>query len=116
MTHGIAELDLIELGQRIRRARENLGYSQEAFAAMVGKDQTAISEYENGKRRMFITDLPLFAEKLQMPMAYFFEGEGREDDLDRALLDEFHQLPHDMKSYVIQIVRLLTQAADTLLK
>lgn len=107
-------MDLVALGQRIRRARENLGYSQDAFATMVGKDQTAISEYENGKRRMFVSDLPLFAEKLEVPMAYFFEGEAREDDLDRALLDAFHQLPHKTKTYVIQIVRLLTQFADTL--
>ena len=99
------ELDLQELGQRIRRAREDKGYSQEAFAIMIGKDQTAISEYENGKRRMFITDLPLLAEKLDVPITYFFTGQFSLNDMDQLLLDEFHRLPNDARPYLVQMIQ-----------
>ncbi len=81
---------------------------------MVGKDQTAISEYEHGKRRLFITDLPVFAEKLNVPIIYFFEGEAGEDDLDRALLDVFHQLPPNIRSQALQMLYLLNEITTTL--
>ena len=100
-------LDLTELGNRIRQARERLGLSQEEFANRVNKDQTAISEYENGKRRVSITELPLVASVLQVPILYFFEDALSVDDLDRALLDEFHRLPDERRSTVIEIMRLL---------
>lgn len=102
-------MDLLEFGRRIRRAREEKGYSQEVFASMVGKDQTAISEYETGKRRMFVTDLPLFAEKLEVPLAYFFEGQITLDDLDRALINEFHQLPEYSRNHIVKILRTLVE-------
>ena len=106
------ELDLQELGQRIRRAREDNGYSQEAFAIMVGKDQTAISEYENGKRRMFLTDLPLFAVKLNVPITYFFEGQFSLTDMDYLLLDEFHRIPEDVRPQLIQMVKVFATIFD----
>lgn len=106
-------MDLVELGRRIRRAREQLGYSQEAFAHLVDKDQTSISEYENGKRKLSITDIPQFAQILEVPIAYFFEGEASPSDLDRALLDEFHQLSDQAKPYVISVVRTLVQMINT---
>jgi transcriptional regulator with XRE-family HTH domain len=102
-----ATLDLTELGNRIRQARERLGLSQEEFANRVHKDQTAISEYENGKRRVSITELPLVASVLQVPILYFFEDILSVDDLDRALLDEFHRLPDVSRQGAITILRTL---------
>ena len=55
------------LGQRIRTAREAQGLSQEEFAARISRDQRAVSEYENGKRKITVTDLPRLAEVLGVP-------------------------------------------------
>ncbi|MBK8025742.1 MAG: helix-turn-helix transcriptional regulator [Chloroflexi bacterium] len=68
--------------------------SQEDLAEAVERDQRAISEYENGKRRLAAVDLPLFATVLQVPISHFFEGSASPDQ-DAALLNYFHLLPDD---------------------
>jgi transcriptional regulator with XRE-family HTH domain len=98
----------LELGQRIRQARERIGMSQESLAEAVHRDQKAVSEYENGKRKLPSTDLPTFAQALGVPIAYFFEGTFQTDDLDQVLLREFHALPTSAdKQVAIQAVRLI---------
>lgn len=104
---GLLAVDLKELGQRLRQARERLGFSQEDFAVAVGKDQAAISDYELGKRRPSITDLPRFAEVLHVSLLYFFEGDISVSDLDRELLHQFHQIPQSEKARAIEVMRLL---------
>ena len=48
----IKPLNLELFGARIRQAREMRGISQDELAALIHKDQRAISEYETGKRRL----------------------------------------------------------------
>lgn len=105
-------MDLKLLGQRMRQARERLGLSQEEFANLVSKDQTAISEYENGKRKVFAADLPLFAQALNVSLLYFFEGETTASDVDRALLAEFHRLPEEYQAGAIEILRVLADISQ----
>jgi len=98
-----------ELGSRIRRARKRIGMSQETLANAVDRDQKAVSEYENGKRKLPATELPILARVLGVPVSYFFEGEFIIDDLDQLLLQEFHSLPtEEDKNTAIQAVRLLS--------
>ena len=95
------------LGQRIRSAREAKGISQEEFAARIGRDQRAVSEYENGKRKITVTDLPHFADVLGVPLSYLYEEALTSDSLDAALLKEFHRLPTARaKQTAIEIVRV----------
>ena len=104
-------LDPKLLGVRIRQARERLGLSQDELAAAVHKDQRAISEYENGKRKLSVTDLPDFAEVLEVSVLYFYEGAATRSDLDEALLLEFQHLPTtEMKQAIIETVRLIAGA------
>jgi transcriptional regulator with XRE-family HTH domain len=105
----VAFVNPIELGQRIRHARERIGMSQEALADAVERDQKAVSEYENGKRKLPATELPTFASVLGIPVSYFFEGEFQVDDLDQLLLQEFHTLDtYEDKHAAIQAVRLIS--------
>lgn len=105
------EMDI--LGQRIRLARERLGMPQEELAAAIGKDQRAVSEYEHGKRRIAAVDLPRFAEVLQVPLLYFYEGELRPDDLDSALLYQFHRLSTAAaRQKAIELLRVFTEALE----
>ncbi len=97
------------LGIRIRQARERLGLSQEELAAALSKDQRAISEYENGKRKLSVTDLPKFAEVLDVPLLYFYEGEIAMQDFDRAMLDQFRRLPTpETKQAAIDLIRIFS--------
>jgi transcriptional regulator with XRE-family HTH domain len=82
------------LGARIKQARERLQMSQEQLGEIVSRDQRAISEYENGKRRIAAIDLPLFAHALQVPLLYFYEGEQlSSSDQYQLFFEEFQQLP-----------------------
>lgn len=102
-------MDQWELGQRIRRARERIALSQEALAEAVKRDQKAISEYENGKRKLPAIELPTYAHALGVPISYFFDDAFPIDDLDQLLLQEFHVLSSkDDKQTAIQAVRLIS--------
>jgi transcriptional regulator with XRE-family HTH domain len=108
----------VELGQRIRQARDNIGMSQRDFSDAVGKDQTAISEYETGKRKIYAVELFQFAQVLQVPVSYFYEGSIQPSDLDQVLLREFRKLPTlEAKQFILQMVRtlysLLKQSSPT---
>ena len=110
---GNGAVDLKGFGQHLREAREQRGLSQGDLAMLVGKDQTAISEYENGRRKVTVTDLPLFAEVLGVSINYFFEGEITESDLDNILLREFHRLPSpETKQSAIEILRIFSEAVQ----
>jgi transcriptional regulator with XRE-family HTH domain len=98
-----------EIGQRIRQARENIGMSQRDFAEAVDKDQTVISLCESGKRKVTAMELSQFAQVLQVPVSYFYEGEVQSEDLDQMLLNEFRKLPSlEAKQFVLQMVRALS--------
>lgn len=102
-----------QLGQRIRRARERAGLSQEEFAALIHRDQRAVSLYENGVRKVAATDLARFGEVLNVPPAYFYEENLLRDDLDERLLYEFHKLPSpELKEVAIEGIRLVLKAAN----
>ena len=102
-------VNAVELGQRIRHARERLGMSQEAFASAVERDQKAVSEYENGKRKLPATELPVFASVLGVSISYFYEGNFQIDDLDQLILHEFRALPTpEDKQAAIQAVHLIS--------
>jgi transcriptional regulator with XRE-family HTH domain len=99
------------LGARIREARESVRMSQEELASLVHKDQRAISEYENGKRKLSATDVPVFANALNVPILYFYEDEVSLDDFDRAMLAELQRLPtSETKLAAIELVRVLSRA------
>lgn len=102
-------MDAKKLGLRIRQARERLAISQEDLAAAISKDQKAISEYENGKRKLAVTELPDLAMVLQVSVNYFFEDETNGEDRDAALLNYFHELssPDDQQA-IIDVMRILT--------
>jgi transcriptional regulator with XRE-family HTH domain len=100
-------LDIVVLGERIRMAREAKGLSQEEFAALIARDQRAVSLYERGKRRIAAIDLPLLAQVLDVPLMYFYEGDTALDDVDTAMQAELRQLPNlDAKRTALGLVRV----------
>ena len=107
-------MDPKTLGLRIRQAREQRGLSQEELAALIKRDQRAVSEYEHGKRRISVTDLPRVAQALDVPILYFFEGDVTATDQDRMVLDAFHRITslQDRQS----AIQILLTFGDALLR
>ena len=65
---------------RIQQAREELGITQQELATRLGCTQAALSNYELGKRRLYLNNLERIASALGKPLSYFTEPAADEDD------------------------------------
>lgn len=63
-----------EIGRKLQLAREEAGLSQEQLAGLMGCAQSTLSNYEKGKRRIYLTQLENIAELLNKPIEYFLES------------------------------------------
>ncbi len=62
----------VEIGKLIRKAREDIGYSQVELAKKINRRPATISDIENGKSEIGILTLILFAIELKRSVSYFF--------------------------------------------
>ncbi len=74
------------IGIRIQQAREELGLTQEEMAARLGCTQSALSNYELGKRRLYLSSLEQIANTLGKPLSYFMESPASPDKDDSTRL------------------------------
>lgn len=63
---------LQKLGNKIRDLRKERGYSQEAFAYVVGLDRTYIGGVERGERNISALNLILIAKALKVEVGDLF--------------------------------------------
>jgi repressor LexA len=63
------------IGGKIRKAREEMGFSQHDLGAALGLTATAINYYEKGKRKVSIEEIYRLAGVLKKPFQYFLPGE-----------------------------------------
>lgn len=63
-----------DIGHKLQQARENAGLSQEQLASRLGCAQSTLSNYEKGKRRLYLAQLENIAEMLNRPIEYFLES------------------------------------------
>jgi transcriptional regulator with XRE-family HTH domain len=66
------------LGERLREAREYLGFSQDQVASFLGVSRSALSLMETGQRKVDALELKKLAGLYKRPVA-FFTGEEAED-------------------------------------
>ncbi len=76
------------LAERLKEAREYLGFSQEEVAKFLGIARTALSNIETGQRRVEAIELKRLAQLYKRPVAYFT---GEELD-DKILSEEIEHL------------------------
>ena len=68
-----------DIGRKIQKAREEAGLNQEELAARLGLSQATLSNYELGKRRLYLAQLEAISRELGRPLQYFLlEGNGVE--------------------------------------
>jgi Zn-dependent peptidase ImmA (M78 family)/transcriptional regulator with XRE-family HTH domain len=82
-------IDLVTLGKRLKKAREDRGVTQDAAAVALGIPRTAVVQMEAGNRSISTLELAQLADLYERPIADFFsEGplsEAPEDDPILAL-------------------------------
>lgn len=69
-----------EIGRKIQKAREEAGLNQEELAARIGLSQATLSNYELGKRRLYLAQLEAISRELGKPLQYFLEENDRLPD------------------------------------
>ena len=67
----------MKIGERIRKIRREKDITQEYLAQQIGCKQQTIVAYEKNQRDLSVTKLEQIAKVLNVPVASFFQEEGR---------------------------------------
>ncbi len=103
-----------DIGRKIQKAREEAGLSQEELASRLGYTQAALSNYELGKRRLYLANIERIARELNKPLSYFLEESAVPTNADKAeSLDEtiseiiklLTELPKEEREYLLQYIQ-----------
>ena len=78
-------ISIEKLGERLRLARESRGLTQNAVAAEVGLQNSAVSLLESGKRQVSTLELTHFAELYGRPIEWFVNPDAPLEDPVLAL-------------------------------
>lgn len=64
----------LQVGQRIRELRTDLGFSQERFALKIEMDRTYLASAEAGHRNISLLNLQKIVQGLDISFSEFFDG------------------------------------------
>ena len=104
------------IGKRLQKAREEAHLSQEELASLLGITQSALSNYELGKRGLYLGNLEQIASVLGKPISYFLEAEtaevradaGKEDGEDKTsaeIMRLLSDLPELERREILEYIR-----------
>jgi transcriptional regulator with XRE-family HTH domain len=76
----------IEMGRRIRLRRREKGISQIELAGHLGLTFQQVQKYEEGTNRVGAARLQQIAKMLGVDIPFFYNGDGKEPDVDSVLV------------------------------
>lgn len=94
-----------EIGYRIQIAREECGMNQKDLAEKLNISQSSLSNYEKGKRRLYLSDLQKIANVLERPLDYFLQPIGQMN------IDEVNGGKNEFKEFA-EIVAILSELSE----
>lgn len=102
------------IGKRIQKAREEAGLSQEELASRLGYTQAAFSNYELGKRRLYLANIEQIAKELNKPLSYFLDDSANtintnQEDSQDETISEINKLlldlPPEERKYILEYIQ-----------
>ncbi len=87
-----------QIGERIRQAREDRGWTQAQLGEALGYSQATIGNYELGRRHVGLDDLYRIADALSKPYAYFLGVDRQIEEETRRELER--KVRRDMAEFV----------------
>ena len=78
-----------KIGKKLQEAREEAGLSQDELAKKIGCTQASLSNYELGKRRLYLADLQRIGQLLGKQITYFLDDSYEEESVHS---DEIQQI------------------------
>lgn len=100
------------LADLLRRAREDKGLSQEEVASKLDIPRPAISQFENGNRRVTALELARLAKLYGRPLSFFAQEEPRNSDRLDMLTRTAGELSEKDRDEVIRFAQYLRQKAE----
>lgn len=83
--HNNMGLNAVQLGERLRVARERRGLSQQAVGDVLGLPRTAVTNMETGKRAVSTLELTRLAKMYDQSVTFFLIDRTDEEDLATVL-------------------------------
>lgn len=109
-----------DIGYRIQIAREEAGMNQKELSEKLGISQSTLSNYEKGKRRLYLAQLQQIADALGRPIEYFLQPldnstltptspANKKDETQELLhiIRELAELPPEDRKSVIDFIQWL---------
>jgi transcriptional regulator with XRE-family HTH domain len=108
-----------EIGYRITIAREEAGFNQKDLAERLGISQATLSNYEKGKRRVYLPQLQNIANEVGKPLDYFLQPidpvpvpdptSSSQNEVAELLqiMSELSDLPREDRKTVVDYIRWL---------
>jgi transcriptional regulator with XRE-family HTH domain len=102
------------IGKKIQKAREEAGLSQEELSSRLGYTQAALSNYELGKRRLYLPNIQQIARELNKPLSYFLDESVSppktsrnepDDEITLEILKVLSELSLEEKKYLLDYVK-----------
>lgn len=78
------------IGQKIKEARETIGFTQQELGEKIDKTGAAIGYIERGERGLNVNDLIAFSKALNVPLKFFFQDKTSETILLQETLYKLH--------------------------
>ena len=100
----ILDIEVIVLHTRIRKAREDMGYTREQFAEKLDVSVSYMAEVERGRTGISVKMLIKICDLLGLSADYILFGTDR--DNDTMLLDKIHRIDD---KYIPLLNRLITE-------
>lgn len=97
-------MDWVSIGKRIRKQREFLGYTREAFAEKLDVTPKFCSDIELGVKGMSVPTLCKISHILSLSTDYILFGQ-KTDTNDAPFTEMIKQCPADKKIYLKEIIK-----------
>ena len=103
----------MEIGERIKLRRLELGLTQQELAEKIGyHGKTAISKIESGERALRQTKIRPIADALETTVEYIMgweESEPQLDDLEKKIMEAYRALPDNKKIALYDFLKTITE-------
>lgn len=108
-------MNFTTFGERLREYRESRDMSQQDLADILGTTKQVLSRYETGQRDPKLTTVSEYANKLGLPLSYFWgetpAPQKKEQDLtpfEREVLSKLRLLSEDQqRAFLAYLITLL---------
>ncbi|MGE0222686.1 MAG: helix-turn-helix domain-containing protein [Acetobacteraceae bacterium] len=111
--------DPAQIGQRIRDARHDRGWTQEAFAHAIGVTRSAVAQWETGRAGQVTGNLTRIAEVLGVGVEYLTYGNDKRAPADvqggdeLALLRLYRECTPEDRQIVLRLLHRFARARQT---